>query len=412
MIEIQSTDHQPEPLVSVVIPCYNHGQYLGDAIQSILQQTYSNYEIIVVDDGSQDNTRAVADVFKGKLRYIWQENQGLSVARNTGIQAAQGELIGLLDADDLYEPEYLSELVAALKQHKSSDAIYCGFKYIDLDNQLLPKKIIKVFQKDQFYSNLLNGGFFPPMCMLAHKYCYEELGYFDRNFQGCADWDMWLRMANRFSIIGIPVAFTRYRVVPTSMSSDPIYMLEDRIAVLEKHLNISSDELQDAAQSVRRAFGRNYFLTAIDYIQSNDVEQAYQWILKAVTIFPELLEEREFYYELGCGNQPRGHRGHLPSINIEHSSDLTINILDRLFNQPELNEKIGHHRNRYTAMAYLVLGQLSYGTGNYPQTRRFLLQSIKYYPAYALNREFVISLTRSILGEDIIQSIKQLPSSN
>lgn len=99
-------------------------------------------------------------------------------------------------------------------------------------------------------------------------------------------------------------------------------------------------------------------------------------------------------------------------MNIEYSADLTMNILDRLFKDSTLPKRIKDQQGKYTAMAYFVLGQLSQGTENYPQSRRFLLQTIKHYPAYTLNRKFIITLVRSILGEDLIQSIKQLPSSS
>src|SRR6476661_4776701 len=95
----------PRPLVSILIPNFNHAPYLGDAIGSVLAQSYDNVEVIVIDDGSTDASRAVAARFGNRIRYIWQENRGLSAARNRGIRAATGEYIGLLDADDLYEPD-------------------------------------------------------------------------------------------------------------------------------------------------------------------------------------------------------------------------------------------------------------------------------------------------------------------
>ena len=105
-----------EPLVSVIIPNYNHAQYVGDAIRSVLAQTYRNYEIIVVDDGSTDNSRETVSQFDDQVQYIYQKNAGLSAARNTGIKASKGSLIGVLDADDMYEPDYLSTLVSALQE--------------------------------------------------------------------------------------------------------------------------------------------------------------------------------------------------------------------------------------------------------------------------------------------------------
>ncbi len=103
-------------LVSVVIPNFNHARYIGDAIRSVLAQEYPHFEIIVVDDGSTDDRRAVVVEFGNLVQYIWQENQGLSAARNTGIRAARGSFVGVLDADDLYEPNFMGVLVALLKE--------------------------------------------------------------------------------------------------------------------------------------------------------------------------------------------------------------------------------------------------------------------------------------------------------
>ena len=94
-----------KPAVSVIIPCYNHAHYLCRAVQSVLAQTYADWEAIIVDDGSTDNTREVATRFSDpRVRYIYQENRGLSAARNTGISAAQGSYLAFLDADDELEP--------------------------------------------------------------------------------------------------------------------------------------------------------------------------------------------------------------------------------------------------------------------------------------------------------------------
>ncbi len=104
------------PLVSIIIPNFNHGPFIADAIRCVLNQDYRSFEIIVVDDGSTDNSREVVAEFGEQVHYIWQENQGLSAARNTGIQAAKGAYIALLDADDMYEPNFLSTLMKALQE--------------------------------------------------------------------------------------------------------------------------------------------------------------------------------------------------------------------------------------------------------------------------------------------------------
>jgi glycosyltransferase involved in cell wall biosynthesis len=117
-------------IVSVIIPTYNHAQYVGDAIQSVLDQEYRNFEIIVVDDGSTDDSQAVVAEFGAQVRYIWQENRGLSAARNTGIEAANGAYISLLDADDMLEPRFLGTLVSILEAEPDFAGVYCGYQFV------------------------------------------------------------------------------------------------------------------------------------------------------------------------------------------------------------------------------------------------------------------------------------------
>jgi glycosyltransferase involved in cell wall biosynthesis len=127
-VELSEAPGPATPRVSVVIPNYNHTRFITGAIQSVLNQTYRSFEVIVVDDGSTDNSREVVASFGSQVRYIWQENQGLAGARNTGIRAARGQLIGLLDADDQWLPDFLEKMVALadeLRRWMKPVAFYC-----------------------------------------------------------------------------------------------------------------------------------------------------------------------------------------------------------------------------------------------------------------------------------------------
>ena len=119
------------PLATVVIPTYNHARYVGEAIRNVLRPDYRPIEIIVVDDGSTDDTAQVVGEFGATVCYIRQENRGLSAARNAGIRLAAGEYVGLLDADDLYEPHFVSTLVRLLQAHPDAGAISCGYRFVD-----------------------------------------------------------------------------------------------------------------------------------------------------------------------------------------------------------------------------------------------------------------------------------------
>ena len=259
-------------LVSVIIPNFNHAQYLGEAIRSVLDQEYRHFEIVVVDDGSTDNSRKVVAQFGDQVRYIWQENQGLSAARNTGITAAKGAYIGLLDADDMYEPDFLSSLVSVLEANPGADGIYCGYRFVDHLNNPLPQVEARLIPHGQLFQALLDGNFLVPESMLVRRHCYENVGLFDETLRACEDWDMWLRITSRHKIIGTSQVLTRHRILPGSMSADPIRMFNNRMAVVEKHFGPEPTNEEDLTSLKRRAYGRAYLVSAVEYLQYHGVD--------------------------------------------------------------------------------------------------------------------------------------------
>lgn len=394
------------PRVSVIIPCYNHAQYLKEAIQSVLSQTYKDFEIIVVDDGSTDSTRNVAARFGNCVRYIWQENQGLSAARNAGIRAANGELIGLLDADDLYEPDFLSIAISALAAHPEANGLYCVCQTVDIANNLLPEQIGTVVAPDQLYATLLQGGFFPPLCMFVYKYCYEQAGMFDRTFQGCADWDMWLRISKRYTIIGTDRLLARYRIVPTSMSSDPVHMLNDQLAVLQKHFGDEIVQASEWTKTRREVYGRVYLRTGTDYFRQSSEDQARKYLREAFKICPELFENLDVYYELAYSTQPRGFRGDVQTLNIKRMARLLEDTLKAFFDDSEISAKLAAYKSLTFANAYLVLGLLSYRAGEFGYARRFLTSSLVTHPRNGFNTRLLSILAKAMLPVSLVRYLK------
>jgi glycosyltransferase involved in cell wall biosynthesis len=387
-----------KPLVSVVIPTHNHAHFVGEAIQSVLGQTYRDFEVIVVDDGSTDNTQQVVAEFGDQVRYIYQDNQGLSVARNSGIRAAKGELIGLLDADDLYEPDYMSTLVLFLSAHSKADAIYCACQFVDETNHPLPQWTGTVVPPEELHDTLLNGGFFPPLCMFAYKYCYERLGYFDKRFQGCADLDMWLRLSKQFTVIGSRKILARYRILPQSMSSNSARMLNDRIAVLQKHFGRGPLDIHNLSESQKRAYGNSYFTAAIENLQSHDLNGAYHYLSKALIIFPNLLLEGSIFYELAYGDQPKGFRGDFSTLDVRRNAHMLLDMLDQVFSDPQFATTLRDRRHLACANAYLAIGLLSYGAGEFAEARRFLRLAVFHDPKYVFDWKLQSTLVKSFVG--------------
>lgn len=184
---------QPNDLVSIVVPCYNQAQYLDEALQSVLGQTYTNWECIIVNDGSSDNTDAIARSWVEKdkrFRYLFQENSGLSSSRNLGIQQSTGEFILPLDADDKISNLYLQLALDAFQEEASLKVVYCQAEKFGNENGLwqLPPFTIH----DLCFFNMIF------CCAFFRKKDWEWVGgYDDKMIYGWEDWEFWIAILKK-----------------------------------------------------------------------------------------------------------------------------------------------------------------------------------------------------------------------
>jgi glycosyltransferase involved in cell wall biosynthesis len=395
-------------LVSIIIPDYNHARFLGDAICSVLDQDYKNFEVIVVDDGSTDNSRDVAEKFGDKIQYIYQENAGLSAARNTGIHASKGSLIGVLDADDMYEPVFLSTLVAELKLNPNADGVYCGYQFVDQENNLLPQIEARSVASELLYDALLDGNFFVPESILLHRYVYEDVGLFDEALPPCADWDVWLRVTKKFRIIQSTEILTRHRILEGSMSTNPLRMLDNRLGVLKKHVGDEPTGDNDSNVVKRRAYGRAYLGSCVEYLQYGDKDRAYECFQKMANICPELLTNVDTYYQLGCGDQPKGSMGDLKSLNVKRNSVPLLAMMKNLFADAGTSNAVKRLERASYANSFFVLGLLSYNTREFVETRYFFRQAVMKDMRLLFNKQFVSLWGKSLLNPKVVDWLKNL----
>jgi hypothetical protein len=187
------------PMVSVIIPTYNRGWTLKTALDSVLDQTYRDYELIVVDDGSTDDTPALLDAYGADLKVIRQANAGVSAARNTGVRAARGNYIAFLDSDDRWLPDKLrvqADFFAACP-----DALICQTEEIWIRNgkRVNPKK---VHQKPsgRIFKASLALCLVSPSAVMLQKALFEQIGGFDETLPACEDYDLWLRISARYPV--------------------------------------------------------------------------------------------------------------------------------------------------------------------------------------------------------------------
>jgi hypothetical protein len=399
------------PLVSVVIPNYNHARYVGDAIRSVLAQDYPRREIIVVDDGSTDGSRDVIAAFGDQVRCLPQENRGLSAARNAGILASTGALIGVLDADDMYEPDYLSTLVPALQAAPDAAGIHCGYRFVDHENTPLPQVECRAVEADRLFGALLDGNFLVPESMLLRRRCYDDVGLFDEALRSCEDWDVWLRVARTHHVLSSARILTRHRALPLSMSANPERMLIHRLAVLRKHVG------EEPARGVpmggaretelgRRAYGRAYLAGCVEYLQAGDQARAVGCFRQMVAVFPDLLTDLDTFYQVGCGDQPKGWMGDLSSVHVSRNGEMLHAMLDGVFDDPETGRQVGPYRRRVYATAAVAMGTLAYGARQCGEARRWLVRAMRADPNVLLRPRWATLWMKSLLGARMLDWLK------
>ena len=243
------------PLVSVVVTTYNQASYIIQTIESALAQTYEPYEVIVVDDGSTDETQACIAFFGDRIISVRQNNSGVAGSRNTGISKARGDYIAFLDGDDLWDPEKLSSQVEAAIANPASGLIVVDGQEFDesgiISSSLFFEPWCKDISEDSvasgcFYHQLLNKQFITTtsQVMIPAK-VFEAVGLSDMRFKGASDYDLYIRIAAKYDVTIIKKRLTWWRYISTSVSGARSlrsfrYLPED-IAILKKHMRVCQE---------------------------------------------------------------------------------------------------------------------------------------------------------------------------
>lgn len=218
--------------VSVVVPTYDSERFIGAALDSALNQTLPPHEIIVVDDGSADNTEEMMRAYGDRINYIKTPNSGYpSVVRNIGIEAASGEYVAFLDADDVWHPTKLADQIAVFNQYPSVHMVYCDHDYIDESGQLIrgahpsrPSAIEngRIVPTDDYWTDvfgqLLLGGFIQTSTVMVRKCVLDDVGRFDSSLLFLEDLDLWLRIAYAGRVERLPAVRSSYRVHVSSLT--------------------------------------------------------------------------------------------------------------------------------------------------------------------------------------------------
>ena len=231
-------DPGPAPAVSVIIPAYNTAEYIADAVRSALAQTFTDHEIVVVNDGSPDTEAMEAALapYRDRIRYVRQQNRGPSAARNLGIETARGRYVALLDSDDTWEPDYLASQLTVLEADPSIAAVYPD-AFIVGDHPHAGRKFTEVCptRGEPTVRRLLTQECHVFIGVLARRAALARVGLFDAEIRSAEDFDLWLRLlAAGERIVLNPRVLVRFRKRRNSLSADPVFMAENVLRVFDK----------------------------------------------------------------------------------------------------------------------------------------------------------------------------------
>ncbi|MEJ7830744.1 MAG: glycosyltransferase [Segetibacter sp.] len=221
-------------LVSIIVPCFNQGQYLAQALLSIWKQINENWECIIVNDGSSDETEEIARDWTRKdtrFNYVSQTNSGLASARNLGLTRAKGKYILFLDSDDIIYPEYIAHVKQKISK-SNVQVLICGYTFLnhDLTN------VISVYQPTintkSFLKHILSSSIAPVHAYVTRKDLLHQIGEFDTSLRSCEDWDLWIRAAKvTANVVSLAYIGAGYRMTPGSMSRNSFTFLDANIKV-------------------------------------------------------------------------------------------------------------------------------------------------------------------------------------
>ena len=245
------------PLISIVVICYNRRDYLQQTMESVFAQTYSPVEVVILDDGSTDNTYELIATYGNKVRYVWQENQGVVAARNAGCRLAEGEFVAFQDDDDLMVPDRIVTLYEALRRYPSATVAVGDCVHIDVNGNLTGRRSRANFPiygddpvliKDAHKAMILQEVDPKPHTTLFRKSAGDRIGWFDNRFiHAASDTDFFARCGQLGPIVYVPKVVSYYRrghEAITSKDKD-IIVAYSRFLLLEKHLNSLGIEQQE-----------------------------------------------------------------------------------------------------------------------------------------------------------------------
>lgn len=281
-------------LVSVVIPTFNRANYILEAVTSVLNQTYPHFEVLVVDDGSTDNTvERINQLNDVRVRLVKQAHRGVSAALNLGCRSARGDLIGRLDSDDIWLPGFLTETVARLDANPRAALAYAPAQLMDQDGKLMPEYLgVAPRFPDDHLASLLYGDCVTPMAVVIRRLCLVQVGGYNESYNGTEDWDLWIRLAENRKFEFVNQVLAHYRVhsqnLTRSGSEQFARLMRDRVRILDTfYARPDAPPNALAIQSI--AYRNLYQDIALRHVSAGHWREAAVFSWRALQVAPDKL---------------------------------------------------------------------------------------------------------------------------
>jgi len=375
------------PQISVIIPTYNNARFIIEAVDSVLAQTYADFEIIVVDDGSSDNTQAVLAGYDGRLTYIYQENKGVAAARNRGSWAAQGNYLLFLDADDRIPANKLELQVPLLKANSHLGLVYSGWQHIDETGARVLGEVRPNKQGHVLKDLLRRSFYFPIATALVRRECFERVGGFDEALRTAEDTDLWIRIAAAGYAFGyVDQPLFQYRLLSGSLSRNVADHARDEFARLAKFF--ANPRLPGDIQALKEeAYSTLQYEIATKYYEAGEVELAQEHLRKAIATYPPLSSNEEWLLEWIAGYALD------PRVNDPYQ------LLNRIFdNLPPEATTLRSLRRRAYGRYHTAAAFSAYRNHRLKDIRQHILPAMLGEPSIIRNRGFVRIAAQSLLA--------------